>query len=469
MSIEDKIYKFLGIYKKLPTWMKEILAFPLKSISRKRLLGNNYSTFYKEALDFEYKSANDINEYQFLKLKQLLQFAQEKIPFYRDKWNEYGIKHSDVKSFDDFDKIIPFTTRSELQRNSEKFIPEKYNKADLIKANTGGSTGEPLALYYLKGYTRSAYNAYIDMLWGRFGYKKGMRYARLRGDDIGKNEFTYDPYRNCLILSSFHLNSESADRYLNLLAKYKIKYISAYPSSLYLMIKLSSYSSFTIPTLNTIMLGSENILDYQIKDIKSFFGAINISLSYGHGEFTTISGNCLKSMNYHFSPTYGYAEFCEPSIKIENIENNKIVEIVGTSFLNPAMPLIRYRSQDFGIPVDSVPCECGRVHKTSKTIMGREQEIAVGLNNERITITALVYGRHLNYMNNVQSMQIINYEPGKLHVKVVRSSAFTEKDKIEIIESFSEKKGMPFSAEVEYVESIPLSNRGKQRFLIRTF
>ena len=468
MSIEDKLYRFLKFYKLTPDWMKSILSLPFSIFPQENYLGKNYAMILQEALLYEFESEERIEEYQFLKLMNLLLDANKYIPFYRKKWREYGIDFNSIQSFEDFSRIIPYTTRSDIQSNSTAFISEKYSPSEYMKINSGGSTGIPLELYYLKGYTRIAYKVYINLIWGRFGYKMGDRYARLRGDYIGKDRlYTFDPYRNTLILSSFRLNESNADNYLDLLYKYRVKFIVAYPASLYTLIQFSKRKTFPIPSLKAVMIGSENIINFQVEKMKSFFEIDKISMSYGHGEFTNISGNCDQTFNYHFFPAYSFAEFCDTDDSL-SLRDENIKEIVGTAFLNPVMPLIRYRSQDFGT-IGSSYCRCGRNHKSLQEILGRTQEVAIGYNGEKITLTALIFGRHMEYMNHIIKIQVINYEPGKILLKVIPKRSFSEKHRQEINNSFSKNDGLPFESKIQIVDEIECSERGKHKFFIKTF
>ena len=466
MSIEDKLYKFLSFYKELPDWAKSILASPFTLIPRTKLLGKNYSIFYKEARMLEYATSDQIKESQLLKLQSLLQHAYDTVPYYKETWIKYGIDIKMIKSFEDFHKTIPFITREDVQDFPEKFLSTQYKSAQKLKMNSGGSTGTPLTLYYLKGFTRAAEWAHMHLQWSRIGYQAGCRTAVLRGDYLGKNRiYSYDPWRNMLILSSFSLNESNADKYLELLDHHKVEYINAYPASLYNLIQLSKNKEIKIPTLKGIFLGSENIFEWQLKKIREFFNIDQIFYWYGHGELCALGGICETSFNYHFFPSYSYVEFINN--KNDNHSSN-VSEIVGTSYINPLMPLIRYKTQDYGI-VKTNLCNCGRNHKQLEQILGREQEIAIGFNGERITLTALIFGRHGDYFNHIVKMQIINTNPGQLIVKIIPKYGFSKKHINEIENTLSKNQGMPFFTKVQIVNEIDSTKRGKHRFLIKEF
>ena len=469
MPLEDKLYKYLSFYKKMPDWAKRIVATPFNMLPRSSYLGANFKAFYREAKMLEFAHKDKIEEYQLLKLQHIIHHAYMTVPYYQKKWAEYGINLDQVQSFDDFSKTIPFLTRKDVQSSPLDFLSDKFSKKKCNKSNSGGSTGIPLTLFQLKGYSRAAEWANMFLQWERVGFIQGKKLARLRGDYIGKNRiYSFDPWRNYLILSSFNLNINNADNYLQLLNKYKIEYINAYPSSLFNLIQLSTKKSVNIPSLKVIFLGSENTYNWQLKKLKDFFDIERIYYWYGHGELCALGGGCELSSQYHFMPSYSYVEFIPNQEIIGGHKDNKLVEIVGSSFINPAMPLIRYKTQDFGIE-STQKCPCGRDHKLLEKIIGREQEIAIGLNGERITLTALIFGRHSEYFNHIIKMQVINYAPGKLKILIVPKASFNNNNKNEIISRLSLKEGMPFETKVEIIDRIETTKGGKHRFLLRTF
>lgn len=468
MNIEDHFYKALFSYKKMPDMIKRIVTAPFKVFPRTFYLGPKYKEYHSLAMQFEYASINDIEEFQFGILRDLLKNSYDSVPFYRKSWNALGIQLKRIQSLADFKKTIPCISREDVQKNPMAFVSEKYDPQKRLDVNTSGSIGSPLALYYLKGVSRPAEIAHMHVQWQRSGYLRGGKIARLRGDFIGgKRISTFDPWRNILILSSFNLNKANALDYLKQMRNHRIEYIQAYPSSLFNLIQLAGVSRYPISSLKTILLGSENILDWQIEEIGKIFETNNIFYWYGHGELCALGGNCEKSHAYHFMPTYGYVELHEDepgSLKNESATR----EIIGTSFINPLMPLIRYRTADYGV-LNMPLCACGRNHYLLKEISGREQEIATGDNGERITLTALIHARHAQYFHNIRKMQLVNTAPGRLIARIVPKEEFGDDDRKEIVRTLSHEDGLPFSASVEIVDDIAPTSRGKHRLLVRTF
>jgi len=468
MRIEDHLYKYISTYKKMPSFLKRSIVFPFKIFPREFYQGKQYQNYRELAQKFEYSTISEIQEYQFSMIKELVYHCYNTVPYYRRVWNNHGIDLSSIQSLEDFSSKIPFVTREQLLKNPEDFISEMYPPHSRLKVNTRGTSGMPLNLSYLKHYSRAAEWAHIHILWSRIGYVPGSRIGRLKGDYIGKNQLsTFDPWRNSLILNPLKLNTETTDLYLNLLKKHKVEYINAYPSALFNLIQLSKQKTFPISSLKGIFLSSENILSWQVKKFQNFFQIKNVYHWYGHGEQCALGGGCEYSSFYHFLPTYSFTELI-PQSKNPNIDSGFLYEIVGTSFLNPLMPLIRYKTQDLCEPL-SKKCSCGREHRLIKTVVGRKWEYALGLNGEKISLIALGFFRHFSYADHITKMQMINTQPGKLLIKIVPKKTFNKAHLAHVKNTFSVDQGLPFETRVELVEKIESTKAGKHRFFIRLF
>ena len=132
------------------------------------------------------------------------------------------------------------------------------------------------------------------------------------------------------------------------------------------------------------------------------------------------------------------------------------------------MPLIRYKTNDMGLQSNS-KCKCGRNHKILDTILGRKQEMAIGFNGEKVTLTALIFGRHTKFLHHIYKMQVINTSPGELNIKIIAKNTFNFTHEKKIIKTLSKEQGMPFNCNVERVNEIPTTKNGKHKFLIKSF
>jgi phenylacetate-CoA ligase len=89
-----------------------------------------------------------MRDIQWQKLKTTLDFVYEKSPFYKRKFDEAGVRPSDIRSFDDFSSKVPVTSKDDLRNMQKEGYPLGSNMTvsleDIvwITASTG-TTGKP--------------------------------------------------------------------------------------------------------------------------------------------------------------------------------------------------------------------------------------------------------------------------------------------------------------------------------------
>src|SRR5690625_7054778 len=102
--------------------------------------------------------------------------------------------------------------------------------------STGGTMCEHLNFYIQKGINRTKEITHLNDLWSRIGFNHNDLRMVFRAGNIHNakvdNRYWYDPIKNRLFASSFHLSPDDVELYVSLLNKYKPKFIHVYPSTL---------------------------------------------------------------------------------------------------------------------------------------------------------------------------------------------------------------------------------------------
>jgi phenylacetate-CoA ligase len=211
--------------------------------------------------------------------------------------------------------------------------------------------------------------------------------------------------------------------------------------------------------LKAIYLISENFTLAEINKIRSFFKC-EVSSFFGHSERLIFAPLVQKSANleYKIDNRYGYFELLDN--KRQTITTNGVIgELTGTSFDNMAMPLIRYRTNDFTSYSD---------YKNNKIdiIQGRwKGEFIVGKNDEELTLTAL--NMHSDILENINVFQFHQVEKGKVDILVVPKTSYRESDREKLYHAFNAKIGHALNLRVLEVQSPVLTSRGKLKKLIK--
>jgi len=105
-------------------------------------------------------SREQLLDLQSRRLRELLQHACEKVPFYRRAFEDSGLTPADINTASDL-SALPVLTRSDVRRHSAELQAAGYSGGSRFVARTAGSTGEPLAFFttpedrYSWGFARS--------------------------------------------------------------------------------------------------------------------------------------------------------------------------------------------------------------------------------------------------------------------------------------------------------------------------
>lgn len=468
--IEDYLYKFKEYYNESPQEIKQILGRIYRILPLSIRYGKVYLKYAKLLKESQWWSKKKLEEYQWRKLEALLKHAYENVPYYRRILDERGIKPKHIQNFDDFRKL-PFLTKEIVRDNLQDLVARSYPKYKLLYVTTGGSTGIPLGLYYEKGVARSKELAFMTTQWGRVGYKIGDKLAMLMGNVVhGANEgkcWEYEPIKNRLILSSYHMTDKNLLLYVKQIRKFKPRFLHGYPSTLTILanfMKKNRIESFE--SVEAVLAGSENMYPWQFELFKEIFHC-KIFFWYGLTELSALAGTCEKSHYYHVFPEYSYVELLDSDNNPVSKEDG-VGEIVGTTFDNDIMPLIRYRTQDLAVYTKQ-KCECGRNYPLLKRIDGRKQELVVTKGGSLVSLTALFFSQYFFFkaFGKIKNMQLEQSKRGEVLLRIVKDKGYGIADEKEIRANLMQVVGGDLDISFDYVDEIPRTQSGKHRFLIQ--
>ncbi|MFC4802575.1 hypothetical protein ACFPA1_25015 [Neobacillus sp. GCM10023253] len=395
------------------------------------------------------------------KLLKTLKYAYRNSQYYKNTFDEKGIK---IKSIREDWGRVPFLDKSIIRKEKDRILAMSDSKNYVGFVTTGGSTGEPLGFY-----TFGSYDAeHQKFLYQLMGYSPGDKILAMDGtlvpdDLINKNIFWTNKSANDLpygsvALSSQYLNSKNINYYIDFIKKFKPAIIRGYPSyidsiAMYIL-KNNIDLGFNI---KGIQITSESFYNYQVDNIKKAFKT-NVYTQYGHAEASVFGYSVDDSLMIYCSPFYGYTEVIgEDGI---HVKPGEMGEIVVTGFNNYAMPFIRYRTGDLAI----YDGDDNGIVKLRK-INGRTQDYIYTENMEKVLLTAIVFGRHYKAFENIEKWQIVQNVPGEIIFKIIKGSSYSINDQIELQDNFYQLAKI--KTEFEIVDNLPLTPRGKSKFLIQ--
>jgi len=104
-----------------------------------------HSLYYlNRAMRSQWLSPSEIGGIQRKKLKALVKHAYERVDYYRQRFDEAGVKPEEINELHDLERI-PITTKKQLQAMPIEKITARGIRLDkCLKVKTSGSTGIPL-------------------------------------------------------------------------------------------------------------------------------------------------------------------------------------------------------------------------------------------------------------------------------------------------------------------------------------
>jgi phenylacetate-CoA ligase len=409
-------------------------------------------------------SADQMRDYQWNRLKELLIFSYNHTPYYNEVFNKLDATPEDFSGFDDFAKF-PLLTKDIVRERLSDLKPRNFDKTKSYYYTTGGSTGEPLG-FFKPNNIDTVESAFMFSQWARVGFKPGDLRMILRGEFLQDNRlWRYNPGQNAWVFSSYHLSSTYIDKLVAKLNRIKPKFLHVYPSSLWVLANLIKEHNLELTfSPKAILCGSENLSPKQRQLFEEIFHC-RVYSWLGLAEKAILAGECEYSHRLHVFTEYSYVELI--SQQGDRItQAGTTGEIIGTCFENRVTPFIRYSTGDLA-SYASEECSCGRKYPLIEKVEGRIQEMIVLNNGKIVPLTALFFGQHFSAFNTIKKMQVVQDEIGKILIRIIKSDNFSQDDHQEMIQTLQIATDNALNIQIEFVDDIPRTKTGKHKFLMQ--
>ncbi|WP_405397972.1 hypothetical protein [Maribacter sp. Asnod2-G09] len=412
--------------------------------------------------DLENKSEVNLFNKQQALLNNMLSYAYKNTEYYKQLFNSNNVK---IENGYDLKKI-PFLTKEIIRSNTKELISNEYGIQSLGKRNTGGSTGEPLEFYCstMAGLSDFGHHNYLYSL---MGYKSSDIILSCGGIEIdkelrAKNIFWTKGNKGDLFgdyrFSVLYLTDHNIHIYVNKLILIKPAILRGYPSFFYSLARYILEHNIIIGfKIKGINLTAEMCSPEQRIIIEKAFSSM-VFFEYGHSEVSLYCYTKDKTYIYESSPIYGYIEVLNEDgteTKIGEVGN-----IITTGFINYGMPFIRYKTGDLG---KLVYRNGGIVHFSE--IYGRTQDYIISKENQKVYLTALIFGQHLKAFAKIKKWQIRQNTIGEINFHIVKDINYSKSDELDILEKINSVTNVEIS--FKYVDSIQTTKSGKHLFLLQ--
>jgi phenylacetate-CoA ligase len=370
-----------------------------------------------------------------------------------------GVKPEDIKSVEDL-KEVPMTTKAEIQASPlNDVVANNIDVTKCVKGITSGSTGLPLTIIIdRKG------DDFRLALWGRAYFENGLRTRDKMATIIDPRHIRKRKrwVERLGILRRKEISVfDDVSHQMDILESFKPDVLKGYSSSLMILADFCKKKKGSARP-RFIYTGAELLLEKDRKLIGSAFGC-DVLDYYGASEFSLLAWECQNHIGYHMNSDATVIEF---------VNNGEVVapgergEVVCTSLVNTAMPLIRYRIGDIGIPL-AESCSCGRSLPLLKMLEGRTDDFLISLDG-RIIPPTIFFPYPFKSLKGIKQFKVIQEKRDKMTIQLAveqelqESERFLEQARREIERVFG--KGM--RVDFQFLEKIDKDPTGKLRKIV---
>jgi phenylacetate-CoA ligase len=337
-------------------------------------------------------------------------------------------------------------------------------------AATGGTTGIPLRL------ARSLHGVVFeqvcqDRLIEQLSVDpRSDRIAILRGDNIKDPNDLKPPHwiktngGQCMVFSSNVLRPETVDDYVRALREFQPKLLCAYPTSLECLCRLMQQRGMRVHI--PAVLTSSEVLKREAWSLARDTLKCDVADYYGQAERVGFAYS-FAPREYRFLPAYSKVELVPfKSDQIADAGQGGLFEIIGTTFWNDLMPLVRYRTGDLvRLPEAWGEREIEEVVlglRSFSGVLGREQEILVCPKGVRLTGIDHIP----RDVSHILRIQVIQESLDDVRILVLPAAGYSERDAAQLLQNARAKVPESMRLRIETAQWLERTPRGKTPLVI---
>ena len=423
------------------------------------LSGNKVSKYLKFLLKSQYWTQEQIENYQNLRLRKLIEYAYENVPFYKNIFIKNKLSVDDIMTKDDLVKL-PILTKKIIREAGSEIQSIDYPKRWTISSGSSGSTGEPL--FFLLSKEAYSLNLAANLRgWYWMGFRLGDKYIKISQNPRNKKLKNIQDFVSRNKYLSINPMVDCNFKYiLDTIEKYRPKVIRSYPDPLFFLAEYKAKHKDYNYIPASITTTGNTLFPETRKFIENTFGCAVFDAYSCEG--TPNVFECPTHEFYHITDEYAITEVLDEN---NNVINDGVGRLISTDLWNFAQPFIRYDTQDI-VEISSTPCKCGKKLKRIKRILGRDNDIIIAPNGRKFIVhnfTGFFQRDDKHLKRSIESFQV-RRKGNIISILLIVNENYDNSVK-EYIRNYW-KNEMNMDIIVKEVDQIPLTKSGKRRFII---
>ena len=451
-------------------------------LNRRNILSN-----HRSFLRSEIWPEDRIKDLQEQRLKKLIHYAWEYIPFYRQRMDEAGVAPGDIREPGDLKVLAPVTRQEVIDQHHEMVDRRYISKAHfadqsgratgapipfarfrsdrLVRNTSSGSTGAP-TVFYEDG-ARTAMNwAHELRLRSWFGIAPGAREARMARISTDYMPGARDLRMrrrlwNQLILPGVNLGPEDFQISYEKLKEFRPRVIWGFTSALAGLAEFIREEKLDPDPVRPelIISWAAPLYEHEERVLRDVLDC-HVTNIYGAREVGHIAMRCPEG-NFHINEEYILVEEEESSNGKEHPG-----ELLVTTLDIPILPFLRYRMGDLG-RLAREKCGCGRSLLLLEELLGRTGEIFRTRDGRMISPNFWCR----TFMNPALSGKIVRFQvvyrkDDEIEIRIVRGDGYNEETESGFKKFLAENFSGQMNVYLNYVEEIRPQISGKYQMVV---
>jgi phenylacetate-CoA ligase len=415
--------------------------FPLRYAQLDQLLRN-------QAL-----SRDQLLDKQRADFADIVAFAAANVPYYRQRLGVHP-------------EAIPILEKDAVRERLDDLLALDADRSQVKLGHTGGSTGKPLAFWYdevkhelmrsgmMRGFMMSGWVPGQKVLnfWGaRQDVVAGGVFGSGWGAGLGAIWSDWVAAEKTIAATEF--SPTKLLEWARFIQTYKPVLLYGYASAMSELARFVIAEKLKMPrSLIGVYATAEVLTDTQRDLMQQAFGC-KVFNQYGCREVPNIAWECRHGNMHVFADLV--------VLESERIDGDD--QLIVTSLTNRLMPFIRYKLGDSGRLLDG-ECACGSPFPLMEMGMCRQNDWIRGQAGQRIHPG--VFNRMLDGQTQIRQYQWVQHALDRIELNLVASERLSPETQAALADKIRQAMGADVMLEVNYLDAIPRTVSGKQRFVI---
>ncbi|MBN2557820.1 MAG: phenylacetate--CoA ligase [Clostridia bacterium] len=326
--------------------------------------------------NIECMGRDEMTALQTERLRKIVIYSYEKVPFYKKKFDSIGLLPGDIRTLEDIEKI-PFTTKDDL-RDGYPFEMFAVPMSEIVEIHaSSGTTGKPVVV----GYTKKDMDDWAEAV------ARLAACAGITKDDVAQVAFGYGMFTGGFGLhyglqrlgaTVVPASSGNSERQIMYMQDFGTTALISTPSYALYLSEICEDMGIDPKSigLRTGLFGGEGHSAELTAEIERRWG-ITDTENYGMTEIIGpgVSGECTFKNGLHINEDMFLPEIIDANT-LSRLGYGEKGEMVLTTLIKEGIPMLRFRTKDITVLFDE-KCECGRTSARMHKVLGRTDDMLI--------------------------------------------------------------------------------------------